>query len=395
MNRKHLHILHISNDFGGTEVYRNLYQHLDNLGIKQTIFVPLNPRNLNFKGNQDFDFKTKDSKIIYSTSQKWYHRYLYSRKISVVVKDLERLVGLDAISIIHTGTLCMTGAVAFEVSKRYNIPYIVSVRNTDINAYFKQMWWKKSYFYSILLKSMNVVFISPQYKKNCFEHYFDKSITDKIEAKTIVVPNGIDSYYLENRNLVLKKLKNPIKIIFTGDYSNNKNLLRLIKAIDILKSRSYNVTLTAIGRYLPNRKVSKTYVKLLEREVIGKDYIHLVTHKQKEDLCEAYGEADIFAMPSIHETFGLSYAEALSQGLPIVYTKGQGFDGFYKNGEVGYAIDALDVNDIANGIESVINNYSYLAQNIVNISLKDAFDWNRIAMRYSRLYNSIIESNQP
>jgi len=387
-----LHVLHISNDFGGTEVYRNLYQHLDRLGIKQTVFVALNPRVRYRKGNHDFDFKTEGSKIIYSTTQKWYHRYWYTNKIAVVAKDIKKFVDMDDVSIIHTGTLCMTGAVAYEIFKKYNKPYIVSVRNTDINMYFKRMWWKREYFYSILLNANGVVFISPQYKRNCFEHYFDKSIVDKIDVKTKIIPNGIDSFYLQNRKLVPKTLKDPIKIVYTSGYKNNKNLLRLIKAIDLLKNRNYNVTLSAIGRSLPNRKVSNNYIESLEKEVLGKDFICLVDYKEKEDLCETYKEEHIFAMPSILETFGLSYAEALTQGLPIVYTKGQGFDGFYKEGEVGYSVDALDVDDIANGIESVINNYSYLAKNVVNLSLNEDFDWNQIASQYYRLYQSILES---
>ena len=385
-----LHILHISNDFGATEVHRNLYQHLDNLGVRQTIFVPLNPRALSHKGNHDFNFKTDGSKIIYSLVQKWYHRYLYTNKITAVVKDLEKLVDLDGISIIHASTLCMTGAVAFEVSKKINKPYIVSVRNTDMNTYFKLMWWKKDYFYSTLTSACSVIFISPQYKKDCLEQYFDKSIVNKIEKKIRIIPNGIDSYYLQNKQNIANTINDPVKIVFVAGFSNNKNLLRLIKAIVLLKSRGYNLTLTAIGRSLPNRKVSKAYVELLEKEVLGKDFINLVDYKQKEDLCKAYRKADIFAMPSILETFGLSYAEALSQGLPIVYTKRQGFDGFYKNGEVGYAIEPLDVEDIANGIESVINNYSYLAKNVVNLSLNEDFDWKQIAKRYYRLYDSIL-----
>jgi glycosyltransferase involved in cell wall biosynthesis len=164
----------------------------------------------------------------------------------------------------------------------------------------------------------------------------------------------------------------------------------LIKAIDLLKKRGYNVTLTAIGRSLPNRLVSETYITLIENEASGKDYIFLVDYKQKEDLCLAYSKADIFVLPSIHETFGLVYAEALSQGLPIVYTAGEGFDGFYKNGEIGYGIDALDIEDIADGIESVINNYAYLAQNVTKLSLNDSFEWNHIAKRYLEIYNSIL-----
>src|SRR5690554_6645096 len=119
-----MHVLHITNDFGGTAVYRNLYQHLDRIGVKQTVFVPLNPRVKDRKGNHDFAFKTEGSKIIYSHSQKWYHRYLYESKISGVVKDLKKSIDLNDISIIHAGTLCMTGAVAYEVCKQTKIPFI-------------------------------------------------------------------------------------------------------------------------------------------------------------------------------------------------------------------------------------------------------------------------------
>ena len=42
-------------------------------------------------------------------------------------------------------------------------------------------------------------------------------------------------------------------------------------------------------------------------------------------------------MPSITETFGLVYGEALSQGLLIIYTKGQGFDGQIKEKLAGYS----------------------------------------------------------
>ena len=80
-----LNILHISNDFGGTEVYRNLYQHLDRLRVKQIIFVPLNPNVLYRRGNHDFVFETEGSKIIYSVTQKWYHKYLFNKKISQIL----------------------------------------------------------------------------------------------------------------------------------------------------------------------------------------------------------------------------------------------------------------------------------------------------------------------
>jgi glycosyltransferase involved in cell wall biosynthesis len=387
-----VNILHISNDFGGTEVYRNLYQQLDKLGVKQIVFVPLNPRVLNHKGNFDFVFETEGSKIIYSITQKWYHKYLYDFKISTVVKDLEKLVNLNEISLIHTNTLCMTGAVAFEISKKIKKPYLVSVRNTDINVYFKKMFWKKKYFYQILLNSFSVIFISPQYKKKCIDHYFDQSILSKVLSKIKVIPNAVDAYYLLNRVTLNKEIHNPIRIIFAGGFTENKNLLRLINAVEILKYNNYNIILTAIGLSLPNRKVSRSYIDLLYKTLVGKDYIYLIDYMDKVALCEMYKNSDIFVMPSIHETFGLSYIEALSQGLPIVYTKGEGLDGFYNDGEVGYSVDALNTEDIARGIENTIQNYDNLSKNIMNLQLSNNFDWSKIAKDYYALYNTIINS---
>src|SRR5690554_1106571 len=383
-------ILHISNDFGGTEVYKNLYQHLDKLGVKQTILVPVNARVKNRVGNHDFEFETKGSKIVYSFSQKWFHRYLYGSKIEGVVKDTKKLIDLNDISLIHAGTLCMTGAVAYEISKKSKIPYIVSIRKTDINTYFKKMWWKKEYFSNILEYAASVVFISPQYKKDCFEYHFKKATVQKIKDKTKVIPNGINAYYLENRVSSAKIIHNPVEIVYAAGFKNNKNLLRLIQAIDLLINRGYNVKLTAVGRSLPNRKVSDDYVNLLDKEAEGKSYITLLEYKNNEELCELYKTMDIFVMPSIHETFGLSYAEALSQGLPIVYTKGQGFDGFYDEGEVGFGVEALSVESIAKGIELVIENYNDLVQNVSKLNLAKSFDWNEIATKYQNLYKSIL-----
>lgn len=385
------HVLHITNDFGGTEVYRNLYQHLDELGIRQTVFVPLNSRVRYRKGNHDFIFKTDGSKIIYSINLKWYHRYLYNLKISRVVRDVVEMVNLDEISLIHASTVCMTGAVAFEISNQVKKKFIVTVRNTDINTYFKKMKWKRGYFNTILENASFVLFISKQYKLDCFQKHFNKSVVQNIEMKNKVIPNGIDSYFLKNKPILQKTLNTPIELVFAGGYRNNKNLLRLIEAVDLLQSNKFNVRLKAIGRSLPNRSVNKRYLQSLECAAKNKDYIQLIEYQDKEGLCKFFSNANIFVMPSIHETFGLSYAEALSQGLPIIYTRGQGFDGFFKEGEVGFAVDALNVHDIAKGIEFAITNYSNLAQNVVNLDISKYFDWKDIAVKYQNLYNAIIK----
>ena len=72
-------------------------------------------------------------------------------------------------------------------------------------------------------------------------------------------------------------------------------------------------------------------------------------------------------MPSFHETFGLVYIEAMSQGLPIIYTKGEGIDGYFKEATVGYSVNPKDVKNIVKKIEMIIHNYNKISKIYHNI----------------------------
>ena len=56
-------------------------------------------------------------------------------------------------------------------------------------------------------------------------------------------------------------------------------------------------------------------------------------------------------MPSSNETFGLVFIEALSQSLPIIYTKGEGIDGYFKDDFIGKAVNSKDNQSIAYAIK--------------------------------------------
>ena len=75
----------------------------------------------------------------------------------------------------------------------------------------------------------------------------------------------------------------------------------------------------------------------------------------------------MFLLPSLEETFGRVYVEAMTQGLPVIYTKNQGFDGNFEDGVVGYAIDSQNPQEIANRVIDIVNNYDVIQQNCVRL----------------------------
>ena len=48
---------------------------------------------------------------------------------------------------------------------------------------------------------------------------------------------------------------------------------------------------------------------------------------------------DLFIMPSLNETFGLVFIEALTQNLPIIYTIHEGVYGYFEDNKYGVAVN--------------------------------------------------------
>ena len=92
-------------------------------------------------------------------------------------------------------------------------------------------------------------------------------------------------------------------------------------------------------------------------------------------------------MPSHTETFGLTYAEAMTQGLPVIYTRGQGFDGQFSEGTVGYSVNSCDAAELAENIVKICEHYPELSKNCVQSVQR--FQWDKIVQEYLRIYTEI------
>ena len=61
------------------------------------------------------------------------------------------------------------------------------------------------------------------------------------------------------------------------------------------------------------------------------------------ELAGWYQHSDVFVMPSYYETFGISAAEALAFGTPVVAFKVVGLSEVVQDGQTGILVDSGDV----------------------------------------------------
>ncbi len=370
--------LHICNDFYSSKVHSSLYKELDDLNVDQVIYNPIKKGvNLN---NNSIILNNKNSSILYSKPLKKYHRVLFRSKISFLKKDILSKKDISDVSCIHATTLFSDGALAYELSVKYDIPFIAAVRATDLTMFLKYRKDLHRKCNQIINRASKIIFISDNLKEKFLSHPLIKKNKKNIEHKCIVIYNGIDDFWLNNR--VVKNDIKPVsaKIVYVGSLISRKNVVNLANAVLELNKKGIKCSLNIIGDGGSDKP------KVIEISNANPNVIkYLGAIKDKQKLALEYSTSHIFCMPSRNETFGLVYIEALSQGLPILYSKNDGIDGIFEI-NIGEKCNSNNLNDIILSLEKLVKNYINYEINEINFS---AFDWREIATKYSKIYNSI------
>src|SRR5690606_3262537 len=371
-------ILHITNDYSGSMVYKNLVSALDGFGISQCVYTPVKTELSVDKNN--IDMKTQGSSIVYSKIlNKTIDRIFYKRKIKKICKDIETKIDLSKVSFIHAHTWYSDGGVAYMLSEKYDIPYIVTIRNSDMNVFQKYLIHERAFGRQILEKAKSIILISASYKDRVLSESSLRKIYAQLETKLRVVTNGVDPYWIVNVVAKQMRPKNNFKFLYVGKFSSGKNVLKLLNAVKNLNKNTQRGILELVGGGGADE------LKVL-REVENYPDVFKYHGKvdDKERLKEIYQSCDIFAMPSRNETFGLVYVEAMLQGLPILYTANEGIDGFYQE-KIGEKVSKkADVLEIQNALLTMIENYA--SYEIPTAKLLENHNWKRIALTYQKLY---------
>lgn len=368
--------LHICCNFSTSALYKNLFEHLDQLGIVQFVFNPIRSRV--YLDKNAFNFNEPESLLQYRLILGLYDRVNYKSKIRKLTKDAEKIVSIKHLDVIHAHTWFSDGGVAYELFKKYNVPYIVTIRNTDLNVFFKYMIHLRQYGMEILLNSEKIVFISNVYFDRFFQIPTLQGIQEEIRSKVSIIPNGIDNFW--HNHIIAKKTKlgDVTNLLYVGNFSANKNVPRLINAVKVL-NQTGNFRLRIVGEngrdYKKVLKSIKNYPQIT--------YLGPLRHKE---LLKVFRDSDIFTMPSHTETFGLVYLEALSQGTPIIYTRNEGVDGTVTE-KMGEKVDSRNTQDIVNKISRIQSEYERYDFDFISFS--DEFKWDRISKRYSSIYTQI------
>lgn len=377
-------ILHINSNY----IYSSLHAlMMEDMPDPQDhiVFVPMvkNPAYTVW----DSDKAAKYPKVIRKACFSSWDRFFYSHKRKKIYQALKESLDLRDIKLVHAYTLFTDGDIAYKIKKEFNIPYIVVLRNSDVNTFFKRIFHLREHGLKIMREAELIFFLSEGYRDHVIGERVPEELREEFMKKSRVAPNGISNFWHDNpppKSLLDEKKsgkKDFIRLLYVGLVNFNKNIEATQKARAILGRKGIESRLDIVGRV----KSKMLYKKIMN---YPDSYYH--PPKKEAELIDYYRQADIFVMPSRTESFGLVYAEAMSQGLPVIYTKNEGFDSQFPDGQVGYAVDPDSPEEIALAIEKIIKD-----PGIADRALKGAgrFKWELINRQYVEIYKTLINKD--
>ena len=365
-------VLHINCNYIGTALHQTMIEHSNALGVDNHVFVPTYKNNIITKQQKNL--------TISKCFNKW-DRLCFDYKQGKIFNSIKNKYIGSSFDVIHAHTLFTDGNCAMRLARMIGIPYIIAIRNTDVNVFLKKMPLMRRRGLRIMADAAAIVFLSKAYQDIVYTKYIPEHLHSRFLSKSYIIPNGIDDFWHINSVEADVyphdiRIKNKcLNIIYAGRINREKNILATQVALKIIEGYGYDVHFTVVG------EICNTHIY---NKIMRDKHTHYIKPLPKEKLINIYRDNDIFVMPSISETFGLVYAEAMSQGLPVIYSKGQGFDRQFPDGEVGFAVISKDPLSIANGILKVVENYPNIQPNCALKSRK--FDWNEICKEYYRIY---------
>lgn len=314
-----------------------------------------------------------------------FDRYLFFPRQFKIEKKLIATYDPHSFDIMHSHLMLSSGFTARRIKKKYGLPYVVSVRVTDLIG-----WIKIPFFHKMALKniqeSSGILFLSKSHRDEFIKKYVPAKMANTVLEKSIVVGNPLEKFWQSNTVNEALKINNSdtIKVLTVARINKVKNIEMAAKAVDELQKRGYKAVFTVVG-LVEDEEVFDAIKRY--------SFINVLPFAGFEELKKIYNQNHIFLLPSLVETFGRVYVEAMSQGLPILYTRGQGFDGVYERGTVGYDVDPYSEVDICDNLELIIENYTRISENCLKCC-KDFYE-DRILEKIEQFYKeSLVRSKQ-
>ena len=257
-----------------------------------------------------------------------------------------------------------------QLNKKYNIPYVVTIHNTDFLR-GRVAAWRNEYIREAFRQSKKVISVGESLSETLAQYSKKAHIT--------TIPNTVDTELFSYK---YPPAHVPFRFLFVGIYEDRKRVMEILKAFHHLNKSTTQLTFVGYGSL---EKQMHKYVKdhdLTSRVVI-------LPPMKNEELTPVYQSHHCYISYSTSETFGITVAEAMSCGLHIIYSKSGGPEHFVSpNGSL--MVEGNSVEILSSKMEEMIQNYDPELSSNIREHVVEHLSEESVVKRILSLHNDAI-----
>lgn len=147
-------ILNVNSYYYSSSVHRQLQKALHNQGLYSLTYVPLAK---GYVPRDECRYKNEDY-VVASECYNELDRYVFHIKHKKILIDIKKSINLNEFDCLHAHSLFSNGYIALKIKELLGKPYIVAVRDTDLNSFFKYMIYLRPLGQRILREAYKIIF---------------------------------------------------------------------------------------------------------------------------------------------------------------------------------------------------------------------------------------------
>jgi len=298
----------------------------------------------------------------------------YSPLRTLMPLSIKFLASVNTVDLIHT-----TPDYAIFSAKK-SVPLVITFHNYVLDKWMRQYSsFAQKIHYMSDLKLWTYLAVKRASAITAVSHYTAGLIKKEfgIESPVRVIYNGIDTDCFKP-SLSIKPKAKEISIFFSGNLTSRKGAQWLPAISDRLD--------TNIRIY---------YTKGLRRQgsLPASNRLQSIGSVTFHDMPQRYRDMDILLMPTVREGFGLSVAEAMACGLPVVATNCSAVPELIDEGKGGFLCPAGDVDAFAEKLNILANSPKMRREmgEYNRSKVEKEFTLMRMVKEYDRLFHEILE----
>ena len=280
--------------------------------------------------------------------------------------------------------------IAMAIARFQNVPYIIRPLGQLCEWSLQQSKQKKEIYLELIekanLKGAKALHLTSEQEQKELELL-------GWNLPNFILPHGLGLPTImpnarENLHQMLNIAPEVPIILFLSRLHPKKGLDYLIPALSKLHNQNFAFVLAGGG--------DPEYEAELDR-LVQEYNLSDGTHKlgfvggEKKDIC--LQGADLYALTSHSENFGIAVLEALASGTPALVTTGVALSDLVKEQNLGWVVD-LEIEAIANSIQEFLDKPDLAKQKGDRAAqyVAASYSWEKIALNLKSIYENILLS---